>query len=116
MNSDIVVVFGQGGQGSQGRCLNFDIAAAQQCCEMTCDPPTATGVRGRYSLRTFPTAPPARSTSAALGRRYPLCNSSTMARCAKRRTEELRNGCAGLRRRIREEGEVNIENLKLRGC
>lgn len=73
-------------------------------------------MRGRYSLRAFPTAPPARSLSAALGRRDPLCNKSTMTGCAECRSEELRNRCAGLRRGIREEGKVNIEDFKLRRC
>ena len=83
---------------------------------MTCDPPTTTGVRRRYGLWAFPTAPAPGSFSSAFGRRDPFRNSSTMTRCAKRRSKELRDRCADLRRSIREEREVHIENFELRSC
>jgi hypothetical protein len=83
---------------------------------MTRDPPTTTGMRGRYGLWAFPTAPAPRSVSSAFGRRDPFRNSSTVTRCAKCRSKELRNRCADLRRGIREEREVHIENFELRSC
>ena len=39
-----------------------------------------------------------------------------MTRCAECRSKELRNRCADLRRGIREEREVDIENFELRSC
>ena len=83
---------------------------------MTRDPPTTTGVRGRYSLWLFPTAPAPRGFSSAFGRRDPFRNRSTMTRCAKCRSKELRDRCTDLRRGIREEWEEHIENFELRSC
>ena len=39
-----------------------------------------------------------------------------MTRCAECRSKELRDRCADLRRGIREEREVDIENFELRSC
>jgi hypothetical protein len=97
-----MVALGQGGQDGKGGHLYLDVAAAQQHHDMTRDLPTAAGMRKHHNLRTFPTAPPVRSLSSALGRRDPPRNRSTMTRCVERRTKELRNRCAGLRRGIRE--------------
>ena len=80
---------------------------------MTRDPPTTTGLCGCYDFRSLPAASPTRSFSAAFGGGDPLRNSCAMTGCTKRRAKELRNGYARLRRRVREEREVHIQDLEL---
>ena len=83
---------------------------------MTRDPPTTTGVRRCYCFWPLPTAPAPRSFSSSLGRRHPFRNRSTMTRCAKCRSKELRDRGADLCRGICEEREEHIENFELRSC